>query len=138
VIDYRDWQIPLGRRFRALKLWATVRWYGAEGLRNHIRSGVSLAQGLAEWIDADPDFELAAPVPLSLVCFRHVGGDDVNQHLLDAVNASGRAYLTHTRLDDRMTLRVAIGQPHTGTHHLRELWDLIQATAAGSPASAVR
>jgi len=130
VIDYRDWQIPLGRRFRALKLMATLRWYGAEGLRSHIRSGVALAQELAGWVKADPDFELAAPVPLSLVCLRHVGGDEVNQRILDAVNRSGRAYLTHTRLDGRLTIRVAIGNPHTALADIRELWDLMLASAA--------
>ena len=130
MIDYRDWQIPLGRRFRALKLMATLRWYGAEGLRSHIRSGVALAQELAGWVEADPDFELAAPVPLSLVCLRHVGGDEVNQLILDAVNRSGRAYLTHTRLDGRLTIRVAIGNPHTALADIRELWDLMLASAA--------
>src|SRR3954471_452681 len=107
VIDYRDWQVPLGRRFRALKLWATLRWYGASGLQAHVRSRVALAQELAGWVASDPDFELAAPTPLNLVCLRHRGGDEVNQQILDAVNRSGRAYLTHTRLDERLTIRVA-------------------------------
>jgi len=130
VIDYRDWQIPLGRRFRALKLWATLRWYGAEGLRQHIRKGVDLARDLAGWVEADPDFEIAAPVRLGLVCLRHRGGDDVNQRILDTVNGSGRAFITHTRLDDRLTLRVAIGAPTTEQRHVEALWNLIRSAAA--------
>ena len=127
VIDYRDWQVPLGRRFRALKLWFVLRSFGAEGLRAHVRSGVALAQRLAAWVDAHPDFERPAPAPLSLVCLRHRGGDDVNQHILDTVNRSGRAYITHTRLDGRLTLRVAIGQAATAEHHIEELWSLMRA-----------
>src|SRR5207248_9711851 len=96
-----------------LKLWATIRWYGAGGLRRHIRNGIELARLLSSWVAADPDFDLAAPVRLSLVCLRHRGGDEVNQRILDTVNRSGRAYITQTRLDDRLTLRVAIGEPHT-------------------------
>jgi aromatic-L-amino-acid decarboxylase len=132
VIDYRDWQVPLGRRFRALKLWFVLRSFGAEGLRAHIRSGVALAQQLASWVDADPAFELAAPVPLSLVCLRHRGGDDVNQRILDAVNGSGEAYLTHTRLDGRLTLRVSIGQAATGKQHVARVWSLIREAAAAT------
>src|SRR5262252_5866851 len=79
VIDYRDWHVPLGRRFRALKLWATIRHYGAEGLRHHVREHIELAQAFARWVEASPDFELAAPVPLNLVCFRHKGGDGANK-----------------------------------------------------------
>src|SRR4029453_1488434 len=76
VIDYRDWQVPLGRRFRALKLWFVLRWYGAEGLRAHIRSGVALAQEFAAWVRADPRFEVVGPHPFSLVCFRLREGDN--------------------------------------------------------------
>jgi aromatic-L-amino-acid decarboxylase len=131
VIDYRDWQIPLGRRFRALKLWFVIRHYGAEGLAHHVRRHVELAQQLAGWVEADERFELAAPPRLGLVCLRHVGGDDVNQALLDAVNASGEQYLTHTRLDDRLVLRVSIGQTHTEERHVRALWDHVTSLAAG-------
>src|SRR5262249_29228881 len=126
VIDYRDWQVPLGRRFRSLKLWFVLRSFGAEELRAHIRSGVALAQELASWVEAEPDFELAAPVTLSLVCLRHRGGDGMNQWILDEVNRSGRAYVTHTRLDGLLTLRVAIGQAATRRHHVEEVWDLIR------------
>lgn len=129
VIDYRDWQVPLGRRFRALKLWFVLRWYGAEGLREHIRAGVGLAQELAGWIVADERFEIVAPHPLSLVCFRLRGPDAVNERLLARVNASGTAYLTHTRVADRYVLRLAIGAPQTGRRHVAAAWDLIGAEA---------
>src|SRR5262249_27754259 len=83
VIDYRDWQIPLGRRFRSLKLWFVIRYYGVEGLRHHIRRHIALAQQFASWVKASDCFELAAPVPLNLVCFRHIGGDALNRQLLE-------------------------------------------------------
>jgi aromatic-L-amino-acid decarboxylase len=130
VIDYRDWQIPLGRRFRSLKLWFVLRSYGATGLREHVRRGVSWAQELASWVEDDPAFELAAPVPLSLVCLRHRGGDDVNQRILDAVNTSGEAYVTHTRLDGKLTIRVSIGQASTERRHVEHVWQLIRDAAA--------
>jgi aromatic-L-amino-acid decarboxylase len=130
VIDYRDWQVPLGRRFRALKLWFVIRHYGAEGLRRHIRAHVGLASKLASWIEADPDFEIAAPVMLNLVCFRHRDGDDFNERLLERLNSSGDLYLTHTKLDGRFTLRVAIGSPQTRADHVRAAWDRIKAESA--------
>lgn len=129
VIDYRDWQIPLGRRFRALKLWFVIRHYGAEGLAHHVRRHVELARELASWVEADPRFELAAPVPLNLVCFRHSDGDEAGQRLLDAVNASGRAYLSHARLGGRFTLRVSVGQTHTERRHVEALWELLTSLA---------
>jgi aromatic-L-amino-acid decarboxylase len=123
VIDYRDWQLPLGRRFRALKLWFVIRHYGAEGLAHHVRHHVELAEQLVDWVEGDDRFVLAAPPRLGLVCLRHVDGDEVNQALLDAVNGSGEQYLTHTRLDDRLVLRISIGQSHTEERHVRALWD---------------
>jgi len=129
VVDYRDWQIPLGRRFRALKLWFVIRHYGAAGLAAHIRSGVALGQELAAWVEADERFELAAPAPLSLVCLRHREGDEATQTIIDAVNGSGHAYVTHTRLDDRLVLRVAIGQARTERRHVEALWEQITALA---------
>lgn len=122
VIDYRDWQIPLGRRFRALKLWFVIRHYGVEGIRYHIRKHVELAQNFASWVEQDPDFELAVKPPLNLVCFRHIGGDEINQKILDRVNAGGKAYITHTRLRDKFTLRLCVGQTHTSEAHVREAW----------------
>ncbi len=132
VIDYRDWQIPLGRRFRALKLWFTLRCLGVEALQAMIRRHVALATGLAARIEAHPDFELAAPVPLNLVCLRHRGGDAVNQQIMDSVNRSGAAYLTHTRVDGRLVLRLSIGSPATEARHVDGVWSLLQAAAAAA------
>ncbi|HLY60512.1 MAG TPA: pyridoxal-dependent decarboxylase [Terriglobia bacterium] len=125
VIDYRDWQIPLGRRFRALKLWFVIRHYGVEGLRHHIRRHVEMAQQFAGWISDDNRFELAAPVPLNLVCFRHLGGDQFNEALMDRLNRSGHLYLTHTKLNGRFTLRLCVGQTHTEARHVRRAWERI-------------
>ncbi|MGD1994042.1 MAG: pyridoxal-dependent decarboxylase [Anaerolineae bacterium] len=130
VIDYRDWQIPLGRRFRSLKLWFVIRHYGVEGLRYHVRRHVEMAQEFAAWVEQDDRFELAAPAPLNLVCFRHRGGDMINQRLLDRLNQSGDLYLTHTRLNDRLTLRLCVGQTHTQSHHVVRAWKLIREGAA--------
>ncbi|MBN1859283.1 aspartate aminotransferase family protein [Candidatus Bipolaricaulota bacterium] len=127
VIDYRDWHVPLGRRFRALKLWFVLRHYGAEGLRHHVRQHIAWAQALASWIAADERFELAAPAPLNLVCFRLRGSDSRNEALLERLNQSGKLMLSHTRLDGRYTLRLCVGQTHTEEHHVREAWRLIQA-----------
>ena len=129
VIDYRDWQIPLGRRFRALKLWFVIRHYGVEGLRYHVRRHVELAQAFASWVEADEQFELVAPAPLNLVCFRHRGGDVINQRLLDRLNESGFLYLTHTRLDDRLTLRFCVGQTNTESRHVAQAWKRIREVA---------
>jgi aromatic-L-amino-acid decarboxylase len=129
VIDYRDWQIPLGRRFRALKLWFVIRYYGVEGLRHQVRRHIGLAQQFAEWVRESPRFELAAPVPLNLVCFRHVGGDEINRRLQDRLNQSGRLHLTHTTLNGRHTLRLCVGQARTEERHVRQAWDLIEQVA---------
>jgi aromatic-L-amino-acid decarboxylase len=122
VIDYRDWHVPLGRRFRALKLWAVIRWYGAEGLREHIRQHVALTQDLAARIAKDDRFEIAAPHPLALVAFRLKDGDDATLALMRKVNESGAAYLTHTVVNGRATLRVAIGSLLTEQRHVDALW----------------
>ncbi len=129
VIDYRDWQISLGRRFRSLKLWFVLRHYGVEGLRFHIHRHVELAQKFARWVQEDSRFELSVPPPMNLVCFRHLGGDAMNQEIIDRLNRSGKLYLTHTRLDDRLTLRLCIGQTHTEERHVQQAWQLIQETA---------
>jgi aromatic-L-amino-acid decarboxylase len=130
VFDYRDWHIQLGRRFRSLKLWFVIRHYGVEGLQHHVRQHVALAQEFAAWVVADPDFELAAPTPLNLVCFRHKGGDEFNERLMNRLNQSGRLYLTHTKLNGRFTLRMSIGQTHTERRHVRAAWELIRQMAA--------
>jgi len=129
VIDYRDWQIPLGRRFRALKLWFVIRHYGVEGLQHHIRRHVELAQQFAGWVGNDDRFEMAAPVPLNLVCFRHKGGDSSNQTLMDRLNRSGDLYLTHTRLNKVLTLRLCVGQTNTTRRHVEKAWKRIQEEA---------
>ena len=129
VIDYRDWQVPLGRRFRALKLWFVLRWYGAEGLRAHIRSGVALAAWLADQIRADDRFELMAPHPFSLVCFRLRADDSTNEELLRRLNHSGELFCTHTRVGGRFTLRLAVGSPHTRPADVDAAWRSIQQQA---------
>jgi aromatic-L-amino-acid/L-tryptophan decarboxylase len=129
VIDYRDWQIPLGRRFRALKLWFVIRHYGVEGLQHYIRQHVAWAQQIAGWVRKDERFELAAPAPLNLVCFRHRGGDEINQSLMDRLNRSGDLYLTHTRLNGRLTLRLCVGQTNTTERHVAKAWKRIQEEA---------
>ncbi len=130
VIDYRDWGIPLGRRFRSLKLWFVIRHYGVEGLKHHVREHVRLAREFARWVEATDRFELAAPAPLNLVCFRHVGGDEINERLLERLNRAGKVYLTHTKLDDKYTLRMCIGQTYTEQRHVSRAWELIRETAA--------
>jgi aromatic-L-amino-acid/L-tryptophan decarboxylase len=130
VIDYRDWHVPLGRRFRALKLWFVIRHYGVEGLRFHVRRHVELAQHFARWIRDEARFELAAPAPLNLVCFRHYRGDAANQRIMDRLNASGDLYLTHTRLDGRLTLRLCVGQWQTELRHVERARQRISEEAA--------
>jgi aromatic-L-amino-acid/L-tryptophan decarboxylase len=129
VIDYRDWQIPLGRRFRALKLWFVIRHYGIEALQAYVRKHVELAQKFRSWVEKSESFELAAPAPLNLVCFRHVGGDAINASLLEAVNATGEMYLTHTSLRGRHTLRMSIGQAWTQERHVEAAWRTLQRLA---------
>jgi aromatic-L-amino-acid decarboxylase len=129
VIDYRDWQVPLGRRFRALKLWFVIRHYGVEGLRHHVRRHVQLAKEFASWVRADNRFELAAPAPLNLVCFRHRAGDAANQTIMDRLNQTGDLYLTHTKLNGRFTLRMSIGQSQTEQRHVERAWKRIQEEA---------
>jgi aromatic-L-amino-acid decarboxylase len=129
VIDYRDWMVPLGRRFRALKLWLVIRWYGAEGLRTFVRDHVALAQELSQWVDDHPLFERLAPTPFSLVCFAHIDGDDRTRAIVDAINATGTHYVTHTMLNGRYTLRVAIGSVTTDQSHVEALWSDIIALA---------
>ena len=130
VIDYRDWQVSLGRRFRSLKLWFVLRSFGSEGLQERVRRHIALAQEFVRWVKADNHFEMAAPTPLSLVCFRHKGGEAVNQYILDTLNDSGRLYLSHAKLDGKLTLRLSIGQTNTERRHVEQAWRLIQETAA--------
>jgi aromatic-L-amino-acid decarboxylase len=129
VIDYRDWHIQLGRRFRSLKLWFVIRHYGVEGLQHHIREHVRIAQQFADWIRDSKDFELFVEPPLNLVCFRYIGGDEVNQKIMDTVNTEGIIYLTHTKLNDQLVLRMSIGQTKTEERHVQQAWELIQKAA---------
>jgi aromatic-L-amino-acid decarboxylase len=130
VIDYRDWHIQLGRRFRSLKLWFVIRHYGVEGLQHHVREHVRLAQQFADWVRQDERFELAAPVPLNLVCFRHKGGDAANQTIMDRLNRSGDLFLTHTKLNGKLTLRLCVGQTNTKARHVENAWERIREEAA--------
>jgi len=129
VFDYRDWHIPLGRRFRALKLWFVIRHYGVEGLQAHVREHVAMAQQFTQWVDQHPDFERVAPTPLTLVCFRHKSSDEFNERLLNTLNSSGKLYMTHTRLNDQYVLRMSIGATLTQRRHVEHAWRLIDETA---------
>lgn len=129
VIDYRDWQVSLGRRFRALKLWFVIRHYGLEGLRHHLRRHVQLAQEFARWVRQSEEFELLAPAPLNLVCFGHRKGNDASRELLERLNATGKLYLTHTVLNGRYALRMCIGQTWTEERHVKEAWAAIRQVA---------
>jgi aromatic-L-amino-acid decarboxylase len=144
VNNYMDWGVQLGRRFRALKLWMIIRYFGHKGLAARIREHVRLGQQLARWVDEHPDFERTAPTPFSTVCFRarprRLVGDDsseaqdylerLNAGVMEAVNATGRAYLSHTKLNGRYTLRVAIGNLRTTEEHVRRVWESVQQHAA--------
>ncbi|MFM8785086.1 MAG: pyridoxal-dependent decarboxylase [Phycisphaerales bacterium] len=126
VIDYRDWQVPLGRRFRALKLWFVIRHEGTEGLRALVRRHVALAARLRARVAEDPALELVHPTPWSLVCFRARAGDDATARIQSRVNDGGRAFITHTRVDGHLVLRVSIGAPTVAERHVDALWDLIR------------
>lgn len=129
VIDYRDWHVPLGRRFRALKLWFVLRSYGAEGIRHHVREHVRLARWLEARIEADDRLEMAAPTPFALVSFRHKSGNDATLALAESINASGHSYVTPSQIDDSSFIRVSIGQTTTAERHVERLWNLIAAEA---------
>jgi aromatic-L-amino-acid/L-tryptophan decarboxylase len=133
VIDYRDWQVPLGRRFRSLKLWFVLRSFGAEQLRAMVRRHVEAAQWFAAMVDKSTEFTLAAPVPLNLVCFAHTAGDQATQHVLDTVNRSGRAYLTHAKVRDRLVIRLSVGQEKTTQEHVEAVWAQLLEAAQHLP-----
>lgn len=127
VIDYRDWHVPLGRRFRALKLWFVLRHYGAEGLRDHIRGHVALAEELDRRVRSHPDLELVAPTRFGLVSFAALAGDQVTRRLVDAINSGGSSYVTGSVLDGRAFIRVSIGSTLTERRHVDRLWETITA-----------
>jgi aromatic-L-amino-acid decarboxylase len=130
VIDYRDWQVPLGRRFRALKLWFVLRSFGLEGLRALVRSHVSMARTLADRVRAHPSLELVVEPPLNLVAIAHKGGDESTQRLIDAVNRDGRFFVSHCRFHGRLVLRVSIGALATTPAHVEAFTEHLLAEAA--------
>jgi aromatic-L-amino-acid decarboxylase len=132
-----DYGVQLGRRFRALKLWMVIRAFGVEGITQRLRAHMELAREFASWVEEEQTWELMAPVPFSLVCFRYapLGVDptvvnQLNQAILDRVNASGRVFLSHTKLHGRFTLRLAIGNLRTARQHVEEAWRLLRDAAA--------
>lgn len=134
VNNYRDWGVPLGRRFRALKLWFVLRSYGADGLRAKLRQHIAWAQAFRGWVEAHPDFEVLAPSPFGLVCFRFAPPDTsedererLNAAIKEGLNAKGELYLTHTKLKGAYTLRLVIGQTEITEAHVAKAWALIQA-----------
>jgi aromatic-L-amino-acid/L-tryptophan decarboxylase len=139
VRDYNEYTPQLGRRFRALKLWIQLRWFGLEGLRRRIERHLEMAQAFARWVDEHPDWERLAPVPFSTVCFRWrpAAGDladdaldERNAAIMDAVNRTGEVFLSHTRMDGRFTIRIAIGNLRTEPHHVERAWAILRDAAA--------
>jgi aromatic-L-amino-acid decarboxylase len=137
VIDYRDWQIPLGRRFRALKLWFVLRSFGLEGLRALVRDHVAMARELASRVRASEALELVVEPTLNLVSIAHRAGDDATQRLIDAVNRDGRFFVSHCRFHGRLVLRVSIGALATTPAHVRAFGDLLLEHAGRAAAEAV-
>jgi aromatic-L-amino-acid decarboxylase len=136
VNDYRDWGIPLGRRFRALKLWSVIRSYGVEGLRKKIRNHILFASSLEQMIRKETDFEILAPVVINVVCFRYLpaGSNEkqvnaLNEKLNHLLNDTGRIYLSHTMLNGKYTLRMVTGQTNVTLDHVEKAWELIRKTA---------
>jgi aromatic-L-amino-acid decarboxylase len=127
AVNMMDYGVPLGRRFRALKLWFIMRYYGREALAEMIRAHVAWAQELAAIIDADPDFERSAPTPFSAVCFRYRGTDEQNRALLEQVNGSGEVFLSQTTLCGKTVLHLAIGNMGTTRAHVLRAWELVKA-----------
>jgi len=130
VVSFSEYGPALGRSFRALQLWAVMRCYGREGLQAAIRNAVSLAEGFEGWVRDEPGWELCAPRPFSVVCFRREGSDDDNAALLARVNARGEVFLSHTKLDGRYVLRLAIGNPWTTDEDVRRAWDVLREEGA--------
>ena len=131
VFDLRDWGIPLGRRFRALKLWHVINYYGVSGLQEFIRTHMENTKILHSWIEMEKDFEIVTPTPLTLICFRHTKGNNFTEKLLNTINESGKAYMTHTKLNDQYIIRFSVGQTSTTIDHLKETWNYIVKTSKG-------
>jgi aromatic-L-amino-acid decarboxylase len=126
-----DYGIQLGRRFRALKLWFVIRYFGVEGLQARLREHCRLARAFASWVEASADFEMMAPVPFALVCFRACPSgvndlDSLNEKIMNDINASGEAYLSHTKLNGKFTLRLSVGSIRVEERHITKVWDLLQ------------
>lgn len=137
VNDYRDWGVPLGRRFRALKLWFVIRDFGIEGIQKRLREHIGYTRWLTSQIEDSSDFSITMPTQLNIVCFRFEPENkspdmlnQVNADLLAAINASGKAYLTHTKIREKYTLRIVIGQTYVQQCHVENLWSLVQKIAA--------
>jgi aromatic-L-amino-acid decarboxylase len=131
VVSLSEYGVPLGRRFRALKLWAVLRCYGREGLQAVIREHIRLAELFESWVEAEPGWEVCAPRRFSLVCFRRDGSDEENEALLERVNATGEAFLSHTRVGDRFVLRLAVGNAGTTEDDVRHAWDVLRRESRG-------
>jgi aromatic-L-amino-acid decarboxylase len=132
ALSLSEYGPALGRRFRALKLWAVLRCHGRSGLQEHVRRGVALAAQFEDWVAADPEWELCAPRPFSLVCFRLVGPDQRNRALLQAVNADGEIFISHAVLNGRYVLRLAVGQMSTTAADVQRAWDVLRRVAASA------
>jgi len=139
VKNFRDWGIPLGRRFRALKLWFVIRSFGVRGLQQKVRAHIELAKEFESWVRKDPRFEVMAPVTINLVCFRYHPShctvaeeelEQINKGLMDELNRSGRMFITHTKLKGKFALRLCIGQTNTTREHIKRAWERIQASVS--------
>jgi aromatic-L-amino-acid/L-tryptophan decarboxylase len=131
ALSLSEYGPALGRRFRALKLWAVLRCFGRSGLQAHIRNGIELAARFEQWVAHEPGWELCAPRPFSVVCFRLQGGDEQNQTLLERVNASGEIFISHAKLNGRYVLRLAVGNLRTTDEDVHRAWDVLRHQAAG-------
>jgi aromatic-L-amino-acid decarboxylase len=132
AVNLSELSIPLGRRFRALKLWAVLRCFGRAGLQERIREHVCLAALFEGWVGSEPGWEVVAPRHFSLVCFRREGSNEENERLLERVNGSGEVFLSHARLGDRFALRLAIGNFRTTEDDVRVAWDVLRREAAAA------
>jgi aromatic-L-amino-acid/L-tryptophan decarboxylase len=145
VVNYMDYGLQLGRRFRALKLWFVLRHFGAEGIREQLRRHIALAQEFASWVNAEPGWEVMAPHPLSVVCFRYAPPgvveaqrDALNAEILRAVNATGEAFLSHTKVDGHYALRLAIGNLRTQRADVEHAWKLLRGSAESTSSTTTR
>jgi len=136
AVNYMDYGLQLGRRFRALKLWFVLRHFGAEGIRNRLRHHIALAQEFASWVEAERDWEVMAPHPLSVVCFRYAPPshdeaelEKLNAGILHAVNATGEVFLSHTKINGRYAIRLAIGNLRTHRADVEHAWNLLKSEA---------